>query len=778
MTRSLNTGLLGLVIALIAVAQIVTVGVVLNASAESRDRALAERMADAERLVVDAVNRRSEELAHAAQVLAHDEDLGPLLGTSAATRLEAVIQRFAGARDTDFALVVSGEGRLLAHSRSAALLVPSLTPELLTRIVDHGAGQPVAALLGRSPNQMYVAPVASSAARAWVVAGTPISDEFSDILRFVSGTTVTLYGGRAGERPALLASSQLADGMSAGEADLLESEVVLRTLPDQAVNIRLGLPVTDVARAHEELRLQVLVLAFGLVMVSGLIVMVLLNYWTRTRVFEPLQDVIAGVNRIRSGNYSKPVRSINRDQIGRLARAVNDMQKEVADREGRIVHHAQYDALTGLTNRSVVNDKLQSAVGRARRTGESCAALAIDLSRFNAINDTMGHEVGDLVLKEVARRLASNTSVSDTVARVGGDEFFVIIESIDETLAQHMGEFIASTLETPIVVKGTDVHLHAHVGMALFPTHCETPAALRRLANVALSAAKEDGKGVMLYEPGQDERHLRELAIVQDLPGAIQNGEFYIQYQPKIDMETQQVEHVEALVRWRHPHLGFIPPDEFIGLLEKANSISKLTDWVVKTVVKQGRLWQSKGFDLRIAVNLSAMDLLDTGLCNRISMLLQHYVLDPGKISVEVTESAVMKDPDLACRVLESLTEIGIKVGLDDFGTGQTSLALLKKLPLHELKIDKSFVQNLRADSGDAIIVKSTIDLGHNMGLVVTAEGVENNYAWNLLNSFGCDLVQGYLVSRPMSAEDLEEWYLRLQNRHLNKLDFSFLPTT
>ncbi|MFK8017561.1 MAG: putative bifunctional diguanylate cyclase/phosphodiesterase, partial [Gammaproteobacteria bacterium] len=381
------------------------------------------------------------------------------------------------------------------------------------------------------------------------------------------------------------------------------------------------------------------------------------------------------------------------------------------------------------------------------------------------------------ILKELGRRLASNTRVTDTVARVGGDEFLLLLDDADETLSRHLVEFLVTSLEEPVTVGEHLVKLKLHTGIAMFPDHCETRQALRRMANIALMTAKEEKSKVVMYAAGQDEQHLRELAIIHDLPSALRNDELYLQYQPKIEMDSQRVTQVEALVRWRHPQLGFIPPDEFIGLLENAGQISQLTDWVFKEAVRQCREWIDAGYDLGIAVNISAQDLLDESLPSRIDALLRHYVVQPSRISIEVTESAVIRDPDRAVSILQEFRRGGLKIALDDFGTGQTSLSLLKQLPLSQVKIDKSFVQTLRADSGDAIIVKSIIDLGHNMGLLVTAEGVESNYCWNLLNSYDCDLVQGYLVSAPLTADELREWYLRLQERHVNKLDYSFIQT-
>lgn len=508
---------------------------------------------------------------------------------------------------------------------------------------------------------------------------------------------------------------------------------------------------------------------------AGLLCALLFTRLFSRRVNEPVRMIRRAIRIIKEGRVQEPISLRLPAPFHNVSHDLEAMREAICDRENRIMHHAEYDALTGLTNRSVIAEKLKLALARGERNGTIISALAIDLSRFSEINGSMGHEVGDEVLKEIARRLASNARVTDTVARVGGDEFFVILEDNDVKLAHSLSKFMVSNLMSTIHVNGSEIKLDVHAGVALFPHHCDSAEALRRMANIALYTAKEHGKPLVIYEPGQDEKHLRELAIIHDLPNAIKNNELYLQYQPKIDMETQQVKKVEALVRWRHPQLGFIPPDEFIALLEKSGMIGRLTDWVFKEAIRQARAWMDAGYDLGIAVNISANDLADEKLAERLKLLLHHYLVDAARITIEVTESAVIKDPENSVKVLNELRAAGVRCSLDDFGTGQTSLALLKQLPISEIKIDKSFVQNLRADSGDAIIVKSIIDLGHNMGLHVTAEGVESNYCWNLLNSYGCNLVQGYLVSAPLTADELAEWHLRLQDRHVNKLDLSFV---
>lgn len=542
-----------------------------------------------------------------------------------------------------------------------------------------------------------------------------------------------------------------------------------------SLNVLLDVSNNPLVANNRSLLLKLFGQSLAILMLGTLATTLLFGRLLKSRIERPLLALRRAIRSLKDGNFEEPVAIVDVAPFSNLSHDLEGLREAISDRENRILHHAEYDALTGLTNRSVITEKLNESLAKAKRNGSVITALAIDLSRFSEINGSMGHEAGDLVLKEIARRLASNARVTDTVARVGGDEFFVILEDTEVKLALHLAKFMVSSLTTPIQLDGNEIKLNIRAGAAFFPQHCDNAEALRRMANIALYTAKEKDSTMVVYEAGQDEKHLRELAIIHDLPNAIKNNELYLQYQPKIDMETQQVRQVEALVRWRHPQLGFIPPDEFIALLEKAGMIGRLTDWVFKEAIRQSRAWMDAGYEIGVAVNISAHDLDEEKLADRLKLLLHHYLVDASKITIEVTESAVIKDPENSVKVLNELRKAGVRCSLDDFGTGQTSLALLKQLPISELKIDKSFVQNLRADSGDAIIVKSIIDLGHNMGLQVTAEGVESNYCWNLLNSYGCNLVQGYLVSAPLTADELGEWHLRLQDRHVNKLDLSFV---
>lgn len=740
------------------------VGGVVSFSANSATAGVSAELAASTRMLGGIyATARTQNILTGAQ-LAADEVIAKAARTNQNEAISDRLERRIGSRDGGFAVIINAAGDVIAAAGDAKAVADAKPlSEQSGALAEAGAIPNRFLHIGQ---RIYLLAEADATRGDYrVISGLPLNEHLARALQGTSRVGVALR----------IMPSDTAIDTDAANDNVFGTRVVLDSGAGSDLVADLTLTDAVLFAHHRRLRTQVIAIAVLAGLLSLVLVTGLVRHTVRRQMRQPLQAMRDAMRRAKEGDYSVPVDGLNGTLFGQIARSFNDMQVQIAERESRIVHHAQYDALTGLTNRSVVKERIKLAVAKAERTGGCVAALAIDISRFNEINGTLGHEVGDEVLKELARRLASNTRVTDTVARVGGDEFFVLLDDADAKLSQHMAEFLVASLESPIVVGKNKIRLKLHTGLALYPDHCESIDALRRMANIALMTAKHDKVKVVMYEAGQDEKHLRELAIIHDLPNAIKNNELYLQYQPKIDVETQRVTQVEALVRWRHPQLGFIPPDEFIALLERSGRINQLTNWVFKEAVKQCRAWGDAGYDLGVAINISAHDLNDVKLPERIKHLLHHYIVSPDRVSIEVTESAVIEDPENSVAVLKAFRKVGLKVALDDFGTGQTSLSLMKQMPLSEIKIDKSFVQNLRADSGDAIIVKSIIDLGHNMGLIATAEGVESNYCWNLLNSYGCDLIQGYLVSAPLTADELTQWYLRLQERHVNKLDYSFV---
>jgi diguanylate cyclase (GGDEF)-like protein len=422
-------------------------------------------------------------------------------------------------------------------------------------------------------------------------------------------------------------------------------------------------------------------------------------------------------------------------------------------------HQALHDALTELPNRMLFNDRVGKAVRVARRDRSGGAVLLMDLDRFKEINDTLGHQKGDALLREVGNRLHETMRESDTVARLGGDEFAVLLPSVsDAAAAGEAAERIFACLEQDFVIDEIPVDLDASIGIALYPLHGDEVNTLLQRADVAMYEAKRSHGGHEIYSPEKDPYSPVRLAMVGELRRALRNKELLLHYQPKIDVASNEVHGVEALVRWQHPEHGLLPPSEFIPMAEHTGLIRPLTEYVLSAALGQCRQWQEAGLDLTVSVNLSTRSLLDPNLPDIVTRLLASRAVPPSLLELEITESTIMMDPDHAIDVLRRLDAMGVALSIDDFGTGHSSLAYLRQLPVKELKIDRTFVANMTSNPGDAFIVRSAIDLSHHLGLRVVAEGVEDQDTLVALADLECNLAQGYQISRPVAAEELEQW--------------------
>src|SRR4051794_38403486 len=417
-------------------------------------------------------------------------------------------------------------------------------------------------------------------------------------------------------------------------------------------------------------------------------------------------------------------------------------------------HQALHDALTGLPNRELFRDRIDQALRTSRRAGDSSVVMIMDLDHFKEINDTLGHHHGDLLLEEVARRLQASLRESDTVARLGGDEFGVLLPRVENAqAASAVAQQILMTLREPFVLEGMRLEIDASIGIALHPAHGEDVETLQQRADIAMYSAKQSGRGHAIFEPELDRHSPRRLALAGGMRSAISEGQITLYYQPKADLRTGRISGVEALARWTHPEFGIVGPSEFVPIAEQTGLITPLTSFVLDAALRQIKQWKDSGLDLSIAVNLSARSFLDTHLAVEIPRLLNKWQVDAEQLELEITESMLMTDPARAEATLDRLSRIGLTLAVDDFGTGYSSLANLKRLPVDVIKIDKSFVMEMAVDASDAAIVRSTIDLAHNLGLRVVAEGVESEDAWRHLEALGCDYAQGYFLSRPLPAD-------------------------
>ncbi|MHB1401269.1 MAG: putative bifunctional diguanylate cyclase/phosphodiesterase [Thiobacillus sp.] len=419
---------------------------------------------------------------------------------------------------------------------------------------------------------------------------------------------------------------------------------------------------------------------------------------------------------------------------------------------------AMYDLLTGLPNRSLLHDRLQHETELSKREHASFGVVLMDLDRFKEVNDTLGHDVGDEVLREVGRRLKEAIRAEDTVARLGGDEYVLLIRNLEPEGAALITNKIFAALDKPFHWQNQSIDLGASLGLSFYPSQCDDASGLLRCADIAMYVAKRSGQGYALYSPDQEHTSRDDLSLKSELREAIQSDQLSLYYQPQIDHRSQRVSGLEALMRWNHPSRGLLAPDQFIPLAEGAGLIAPLTHWVLKAALAQLVSLQNKGYDLTMAVNLSARNLHDMELPATILALLAESGVAPQDLILEITEGAVMTNPSDGLTILTQLDRMGVTLAIDDFGTGYSSLAYLKRLPVDELKIDKSFVTDMEENDNDAVIVRSTIDLAHNLGLKITAEGVETQGVWDLLEILGCDRSQGYFMGEPMPAEKLEAW--------------------
>jgi diguanylate cyclase (GGDEF)-like protein len=432
-----------------------------------------------------------------------------------------------------------------------------------------------------------------------------------------------------------------------------------------------------------------------------------------------------------------------------LAPILRRVTQRIRRQMDEIEHRAHYDELTGLPNRTLY----RSLVERAVNGGAPAAVLLLDVDRFKEVNDALGHERGDLLLQELGTRL-HRVCEGEVVARLGGDEFAILLAGSAEE-ASALAARIHAALEEPFDLNGFALEIAASIGVAASPEHGADVDTLVQHADVAMYVAKGAHAGTSTYDPEQDTNDAARLALAGELRRALDDDELVVHYQPKADLGTGEISGVEALVRWEHPSRGFIPPDEFIPIAERTGLIKTLSRYVLAAALRERSRWAAAGHDLHVAVNLTIPDLLDQDLPDRIAALLDETGVSPDDLELEITESTILADPLRVRQNLDRLNELGLSLAIDDFGTGYSSLAYLKRLPVSTIKIDRSFVMDMLESDSDAAIVRSTIELGRNLGLRVVAEGVETEEAWNALREHGCTLAQGYLIGKPMPAEEL-----------------------
>ncbi|MCW8929137.1 MAG: EAL domain-containing protein [Gammaproteobacteria bacterium] len=456
-----------------------------------------------------------------------------------------------------------------------------------------------------------------------------------------------------------------------------------------------------------------------------------------------------------------------------LIRLVPVVNREIKEAEIRAAHRradetiryqAYHDTLTRLPNRALFFDRLQHRIHSAQRNKTNVSLLLFNLSQFKNINEELGYHCGDILLQQLGSRLKSSLRQSDTIARMGGIEFAIIMPDIDHDNTIYTAKKILDLIETPFFINANNYHITTNIGIAFYPEHGLNADNLVKHADIALQSAKECKDGFYLYRNQQSYKPRKDVSLTSELHEAVKNEQLSVYYQPKVNFKTGNLSGVEALVRWDHPEHGFISPDEFIPLAEQTDVIREITIWVFECCLKQYNSWKSQGLALNISINISFKNLLDPSCHERVLRILEKNEVPPGAIELELTESTIMSDPVTTKRMMEFYTCRGIQFSIDDFGTGYSSLSYLKMLPVKVLKIDKSFILEMLNDDNDAVIVRATIDLAHNLGLKVVAEGIEDRATWDLLQILRCDVAQGYYISKAIPADELFEWIESFQH--------------
>ena len=603
-----------------------------------------------------------------------------------------------------------------------------------------------------------------------VISGMPMDDVFAHELSSLSNLEVSFMTVKQGESGIL--SSTQPDFMSASIVEFVQEHTPGAAVhfsefhgqrflgqmlqlansgdPDNGqVMAVLQSPLDQTMQAFNSLDRKFLWISLGALLAS-----LLGALWLARAVSRPVSLLAEAAQRIGRGNYETRVELTRRDELGFLARAINAMQSGIAVREQQLAHNALHDPLTGLPNRALAMERLGSAIS-ARR---SVVLIYLGIENYRVINEGFGPEGVELIMRESARVMLDALRERDTAARITGNEFLLLLESTQIDVGVAMADRLYALLKRPLSIDGHEVALEVCMGIAIYPLNGQSAEELINRAAIARRDAAALPGYLQVYQQDRDLAHQRHIQLIRDLRSAASEGQLQLHYQPKMDIRSGHVRQAEALLRWQHPELGMVSPAEFIPLAERTGSMFLLTGWVIEEGIRQLAEWNRKGLHLQLSLNISAEDLHGETLLMTVERLLKRYQLSAEQLIFEITESTAMRDPEHSLSVLEKLRDGGISLSVDDFGTGYSSLAHLKRLPVQELKIDQSFIRNLDETSEDAVIVRSTIEMSHNLGLKVVAEGVEYQHTLELLERWHCDTAQGYLISRPMDAVAFEAW--------------------
>lgn len=729
-------------------------------------RQAAERLESGLRVFERLIDIRGRQLRDGVQVLAADFGFKEAVATGDTPTLQSAMANQAARINASEAMLIGLDGRVLASSLSNAVSGDSFRYATELRDARGQEHRLLVVVLDHQAHLLVEAEVRAPLPIARVVMGFAMDEALARELKQLTGLDVSFLTKEEGG--ATLATTleprthaELIDGWSRHvhangiEALTLGGERYL----NEDVELSQGAGYSVIALVHSSLdealaafhQLDSRILAIAL---AGLIASLIGALLLARSLSEPVNALARAADRVGRGDYHTPIELDREDELGSLAKALNQMQRGIAEREHLIAHNMLHDDVTGLPNRSLAAELLASAVEARRIT----AVLHIGIGNLDAVQDSGGSEGVDQALRELTQRLQAGLQPGDHLARMLSDEFLLIVSDTSADNAFSAAVAVQQALALPVRVAELEMRIEAHIGVAGYPDDAGSVDELLRRARIAMQDAAQLPDGLQLYQHGRDDAHQRQITLIRDLRRAAQVGGLLLHFQPKVDLEQGRVYQAEALLRWNHPVYGVVSPGEFIPLAERTGSIQLLTAWVIEAVLRQLHVWNGRGLYMEVSLNISAEDLASMTLDQRVAELLQRYVIPGEQLVFEITESAMMREPERALAMLHRLRALGIRLSVDDFGTGYSSLAQLRRMPVQELKIDQSFIRELDDTCGDAVIVRSTIDMSHALGLKVVAEGVEHGETRDLLRGWGCDTLQGYFFSRPLPADAFETW--------------------
>ena len=768
--RSLILRLIGLTLLLLLIVQAAGFAVV-RATIERNARAqIAQALDLDENVWRRLLEQNADKLRQGSALLAADYGFRSAVNSGDEETIQSVLENHGnriGAAvtallDTDLELrAVSLAGNMEAFPATLRALVPPL------------AAQPQGsqiAVMGGVPYQFVMVPLRAPVVIGWVLMGFPVNQPLADEMRQLLAVHVALVvkgvDGTAKVPVSTLPPVPLAllqsQGVPSGELHTPEGILLARAIRLDSVG---GEVQALLLRSVDEVlapyrQLQVLL---AIITVAGVLLFAVGTGLVAQRLTTPLRSLLAATQRLSRGEYDVPLEHTDRsDEIGNLARSFDHMRRDIAAQQTEVRRLAYWDRLTGLPNRERFREAVVLAI--ARSTGGAVppnplAVLTLDLDRFKHVNDVLGYSFGDRLLQAVAERLRQQVPSPDNmVARLGGNEFAVLLRGADAATAHATALRITQSFEEPLAFEDQTVDLSAGIGIACWPGDADDADTLLSRSEIAMYAAKRRLSGAQQYDASFDSASAQTLSLLTELRHAVEHHELRLYLQPKVPLHGQPGRAAEALVRWQHPQRGLVPPMQFIPFAEQTGFVRQLTLWMFEEVARLLADPRTQGLALRVSVNLSTRDLLDPELSTRLADILVRHGVPASAFCLEITESAIMDDPQRAEAMLNRLSEQGFKLSIDDFGTGYSSLAYLKRLPVDELKIDKSFVMGMETGEDDAMIVRSTIDLAHNLGLTVVAEGVETAAILERLRTLACDEAQGYHIARPLPVDDFLAW--------------------